>query len=159
MRLKRKRSPFRSWGRQGLPGRRKSQAEASCGPVNRSPPWLCRGWEGEPWASAESSVQGGALRARVQERDMMDGSCPACPPQGRPGHYCPGDRVLLVPPPSGIPTSSSTSTWPPPSWTSLGWTSPRIWTGNPSSSYWTRSGRRIGEGMGRVLGCQAPQTV
>lgn len=158
MHLKRKRSPF-SWGRQGLPGRRKSQAEARCGPVNRSPPWLCRGWEGERWASAEPNVQRGALRARVQDSDMMDGSFPACPPQGRLGHHCPGDRVLLAPPPSGIPTSSSTSTWPPPSWTLLGWTSPRIWTGNPSSSFWTQSGQRIGEGTGRVLGCQAPQTV
>ena len=71
--LKRKHSPFRSWGRQGPPGRRKSQAEARCGPVNRSPLRWCRGWEGERWASAESRVQRGTLRARVQESDMMYG--------------------------------------------------------------------------------------
>ena len=41
--------------------------------MNRSPLRWCRGWEGEHWASAESRVQRGTLRARVQESDMMDG--------------------------------------------------------------------------------------
>lgn len=53
-------------------------------------------------------------------------------------------------PPPGIPTSSSILTWPPPSWTSQGWTSPRTWTGSPSSSCWTRSGQRTGEGARRA---------
>lgn len=81
MRLKTKRSPF-SWGRQGLPGRRKSQEEAMCGPVNRSPSWLCRGWEGERWASAEPNVQRGALRARVQDSDMMEAAFQPARPRG-----------------------------------------------------------------------------